>query len=101
VSADILAESFQGTRANPAYGLTWWLNEAGYTVVQRNKVWYPIPSTPVLPDLIPDLIRAMGHGKQRLYIIPSTDIVIVRFGESEETGWSDREFLRLVFGQGT
>ena len=98
VDADVLAESFMGTRANPAYGLTWWLNDVGYGVVQGAGVWYRVPSIPVLPTLIPDLIRAMGHGKQRLYVIPSRNLVIVRFGESEGMGWSDKEFLKLLLG---
>ncbi len=98
VDAEILAECFQGTTANPAYGLTWWLNEPGLTVVQQGDVWVNHSSTPVLPDLVPDLVRAMGHGKQRLYVIPSRSMVIVRFGESEATGWSDRVFLALLFG---
>lgn len=99
VNADVLAESLTGTAANPAYGLTWWLNKAGYGVVQSAGVWYPVRSTPVLPDLIPDLIRAMGHGAQRLYVIPSRNLVIVRFGESEGMGWSDKDFLQLLLGE--
>jgi CubicO group peptidase (beta-lactamase class C family) len=97
VDKDILAECFKGSGTNPSYGLTFWLNNSGI-IVRSNKTWTPIPYKPILPDSIPDLIMALGHGKQRLYIIPSKSMVIVRFGESENLFWQDREFLTLILG---
>jgi CubicO group peptidase (beta-lactamase class C family) len=54
-------ECFQGSAANPRYGLGWWL------------------STPNAP---PDLIYASGAAGQAMYIVPSTQTVIVHFGNS-------------------
>jgi hypothetical protein len=41
---------------------------------------------------------AAGAGNQRLYIIPSKDLVVVRYGNFGS--YDDREFLgRLIFGK--
>jgi hypothetical protein len=45
-----------------------------------------------LPD---DLVAACGAGKQRLYVIPSRKLVIVRQGALGQ-GFSDMEFLSLL-----
>jgi CubicO group peptidase (beta-lactamase class C family) len=54
-----LAECFVGSGANPRYGLAWWLS--------------PLPARP-------DIVYASGAGGQALYLIPSEDAVVVRFG---------------------
>ena len=90
---------FIGHKANPAYGIGFWLNTP-----------LPHPSTQSILDLQPaidgdqiypggpkDIYTAIGSGKQRLYIIPSLDLVIVRFGH--ENPFSDGDFLsRLLTG---
>lgn len=53
------AECFAGSSANPRYGLGWWL---------------AFPKMPV------DLAYASGSGGQGLYLIPSEQILAVRFG---------------------
>jgi hypothetical protein len=43
---------------------------------------------------ISDLFMAAGAGNQRLYVIRSLDMVIVRQGAFG--GWDDREFLEIL-----
>jgi CubicO group peptidase (beta-lactamase class C family) len=109
VPADALEGCFQGTAANPAYGLTWWLNRP----VPRDKL-RTIPQLWAASDvvtrgerLVPDLVFAAGAGKQRLYVSRALKLVAVRQAEGiraalaggERSGFSDAEFLaRLVFG---
>jgi hypothetical protein len=46
-----------------------------------------------------DLLMAAGLFNQRLYVIPSREMVVVRFGRADAT-WSDAEFLaRLLDGR--
>ncbi len=93
------AQLFVGHTANPAYGLGFWLNAPQHS-----------PRHQPMSDLLPamdgeqlysggprDLVCAMGTGKQRLYIIPSLQLVIVRFSDSAP--FSDGDFLsRLLTG---
>jgi CubicO group peptidase (beta-lactamase class C family) len=90
---------FQGHAANPAYGLGFWLNapqppDARQPIVDLQPA---IDGDQLYPGGPPDLIAAIGTGKQRLYVIPSLRLVIVRFGH--DAPFSDGDFLsRLLTG---
>ena len=45
----------------------------------------------------PDLVAAIGSGYQRLFVIPSMDLVVVRQGV--DATFRDGEFLRLLLGR--
>ena len=69
------AECFQGTNANPRYGLGWWLAPAG------------------MPR---DLFYASGSGGQAMYVVPSENLVTVRFGSGGS--FNHETFLKRLFG---
>lgn len=75
VSEKLLADCFQGTKAHPTYGLTFWLNASD----ERPR----------------DLVMAAGAGKQKLYMVPSQRLLIVQFAEAPRR-FQERELLRLV-----
>lgn len=104
VDAAAFAQLFRGSAANPAYGLTWWL-----------------PAAPKVPDFVTastdvgrnaaslprDLVYAAGFGDQRLFVIPSLRLTIVRQASLDlaslrpgavrsKPGWSDAQFLGLL-----
>lgn len=97
VSAAHLAECFQGTTANPNYGLTFWLNKK----IQRQEPDEPtddetdgLQPKPLNGEAGPvDLILAAGALGQRCYIIPSLELVVIRQGFSRRNEYDDREFL--------
>jgi CubicO group peptidase (beta-lactamase class C family) len=98
VRQDLL--QFAGSKANPGYGFTAWLNQPG----GRSSSGRGATSNPgdkggwIYPAGLPDIYMAAGAGGQRLYIIPSRRTVIVRFGQSPS--FIDREFLaRLLASQ--
>jgi CubicO group peptidase (beta-lactamase class C family) len=70
--------------ANSRYGLGWWRNPG-----PELEDHAPLPGIPA------DLVLAAGAGDQRLYVVPSTGLVVVRFGEEER--FEDREFLACFF----
>ena len=90
IPGDKLKQCFVGSEANPAYGLNWWLlgKRAGTAKQLASR---RIPA---------DTVAAMGAGKQRLYVIPSRNMVVVR--QAEATKFDDGEFLqRLLYGKAT
>lgn len=104
----LLDELSKGSKANPNYGVTFWLNrshngqanvvdttgrlrnimgdeDVGTTAISKNGIDKQIAN---------DLYMAAGAANQRLYIIPSLDMVIVRQGRM--TKFDDRKFLSLL-----
>jgi CubicO group peptidase (beta-lactamase class C family) len=71
---ELLEQCFKGSKANPAYGLTFWLGTGN--------------------GAPKDLVMAAGKGKQKLYIIPSLDLMVLQFADAK--GYQEREFLSRV-----
>jgi CubicO group peptidase (beta-lactamase class C family) len=63
---------------NPSYGYLWWLN---------GQEAYMIPSLqfqfdgPMMPNAPADLFAALGKNDQKIYVVPSLDMVVVRQGD--------------------
>ena len=91
---------FTGYEANPAYGLSFWLNrpEPSSREQRLTDLLPAIDGDQLYPGGPRDIYAAEGTSKQRLYIIPSLDLVIVRFGW--DSAFSDGDFLsRLLTGR--
>ena len=100
LSGTALAPLFVGHAANPAYGLGFWLNRPPPDpLTQPIKVLQlAIDGDQLYPGGPRDLVAAIGSGHQMLYMIPSRDLVIVRFSDGER--FSDGDFLsRLLTGR--
>jgi len=99
VSRSLIAELVKGSKTNPAYGISFWLNHAGS--LPRGRTMSvgdgDEPGQFGLVDGFLDLFMAAGAGKQRLYIIPSLDMVVVRQGQ--RSAFNDNEFLSLLLGK--
>lgn len=112
---ELLAQCFAPSKANPAYGLTWWLpgnaaaagGDAGEADMPlRDRVRQRALRAEVsgrIVDATGKDVRvwmAAGLGKQRLYVLPDHDLVIVRFAENSAEGrqFKDAEFLERVLG---
>ena len=104
VPANLLAQAFTGSSANPSYGLTFWLNrqapnsheidyEKELDLKWQRAHWGGICICRAAPS---DMVVALGSNYQRLFIIPSMNALIVRQGNSAK--FSDAYFLRLVLG---
>lgn len=62
---------------NPAYGYLWWLNGKTTYIQPGLSISFSGKLIPNAPD---DLLAALGKNDQKLYIIPSKDMVVVRQG---------------------
>jgi CubicO group peptidase (beta-lactamase class C family) len=64
---------------NPAYGYLWWLN--GKTSYLNPGIQFPINGS-LIPNAPSDLYCALGKNDQKIYVVPSTGMVVVRQGNS-------------------
>ncbi len=64
---------------NPSYGYLWWLNgKTNFMIPGEQTVYqgYLVPNAPI------DMYAAMGANDQRIYVIPSKKMVIIRMGNA-------------------
>lgn len=97
----------RGSRANQAFGLCLWLNKGARSPAARDPDIEDMLEEPwqkqnwrgacIASDAPADLYAAVGSAYNRLYVIPSLDVVIVRQGQNAK--FSDAEFLRLILRQ--
>jgi CubicO group peptidase (beta-lactamase class C family) len=63
---------------NPSYGLLWWLNgEPSHELPGDDP--QPVEG-PIIPSAPFDLVAALGTNDQKIYVVPSLDLVITRQG---------------------
>jgi len=95
-----------GTESNRMYALGFWLNrgaggvgareidvEAALGREQSAEFWREGCLSRLAPA---DLLAMIGTRGQRVYVVPSRDLVVIRLGDGR--GFSDAEFLRRLFG---
>ncbi len=66
---------------NPSYGYLWWLNGKGSYMVPGGQTVYP---TNLVPDAPSDMYAAMGAEDQRIYVVPSKNMVVIRMGNASD-----------------
>ncbi|MEM9018559.1 MAG: serine hydrolase [Verrucomicrobiota bacterium] len=106
VRTDNLAECFVGTGINPSFGLCFWLN--GYAGergarevdVEEDLELDPMPEDwrgAILCENAPrDLVVSLGSTFQRLYLVPSMDLVVIHHGKPGHE-FRDFDFLEILF----
>ncbi len=102
VPAAILADCFKPSTAQPAYGMTWWLlgkSDESSTEAANGRNLAPKTKRLIEENrkrnfqFPAETVAAMGKGKNRCYVIPSLEMVVVRMGDSQGREFSDSEFL--------
>ncbi len=64
---------------NKSYGYLWWLNgEESYMGTNTQEI---IPGS-LIPNAPDDLFAALGANDQKIYVVPSKSLVVIRTGES-------------------
>jgi hypothetical protein len=105
VSPESFAQVTRGSAANRAFSLGWWNNraapggrefdfEAMLAPNWRRQDWN---NACICRDAPADLLVCIGSAYQRLYAIPSLNLIAVRHGNGAK--FSDATFLRLLLGR--
>jgi CubicO group peptidase (beta-lactamase class C family) len=100
-----LAQCWQGSSANRAFSIGWWNNRTAPGGREFDFEDMLVPKWPrqswggavLCRDAPSDLVACIGSGYQRLYVIPSLGLVVVR--QSSGGRFSDARFLRLLLGK--
>lgn len=100
LDAGALGACFEGTAANPGYGLAWWLLRPGLVPPGPNAGVSDAQGDALRNE---DVAMAAGAGNQRLYLLRRRGLVVVRQASGtldalrgRGAQWSDREFLETL-----
>jgi CubicO group peptidase (beta-lactamase class C family) len=78
VNQAFFEESINTSQAiNPSYGYFWWLNGKSSAMLPGSQTVYPGTLVPNAPA---DMYAAMGAEDQRIYVVPSKKMVVIRMG---------------------
>jgi CubicO group peptidase (beta-lactamase class C family) len=105
ISPNSLEQCWRGTAANRAFSLGWWNNRAAPDGREfdfermlipkwQNQDWRDACLCRIAPG---DLVACIGSEGQRLYVIPSLQLIVVR--QANGGSFSDAHFLRLLLGR--
>ncbi len=107
ISPSLLSQCFRGSSANCAFGMGFWNNAmaaspSGHELDVEDMLepkWYRQNwrYACLCRDAPTDLVASIGSGYQRLFVIPSMQLVVVRQGNFGRI--SDGQFLRLLLGR--
>lgn len=66
---------------NKSYGYLWWLNgKSSYHLPQTQQEF----SGKLIPNAPKDMVAALGKNDQKIYVVPSKKLVIIRMGKSAD-----------------
>jgi len=105
ISSSSLEQCWRGSPANRVFSLGWWNNRAAPNGREFDFEQMLTPKWPaqnwsracICRDAPRDLVACIGSRYQRLFVIPSLQVIVVRNGNGRS--FSDAQFLRLLLGR--
>jgi CubicO group peptidase (beta-lactamase class C family) len=82
VSENFLTEATNTSQnINEAYGYLWWLNGKSSYHLPQNQLEFPGELIPNAPQ---DMYAALGKNDQKIYVVPSKKLVVIRMGDAAD-----------------
>ncbi|MEP3836307.1 MAG: serine hydrolase [Algibacter sp.] len=82
ISPEFLTEAANTSQnINKSYGYLWWLNGKDSYHLPQSQLEF---NGKLIPNAPNDMYAALGKNDQKIYIIPSKDLVIIRMGEAAD-----------------
>lgn len=78
----ITAATSTSQNLNNSYGYLWWLNGKSSYRLPNSQLEFNEKLIPNAPD---DMFCALGKNDQKIYIVPSRELVIIRMGEAADS----------------
>jgi CubicO group peptidase (beta-lactamase class C family) len=66
---------------NKAYGYLWWLNGKESFHLPQSQLQF---NGPLIPSAPADMYMALGKNDQKIYVVPSKKMIIIRMGEAAD-----------------
>jgi len=66
---------------NLGYGYLWWLNGKASYHLPQSQITFPGSVIPTAPN---DMFMALGKNDQKIYVVPSKNMVIIRMGDAAD-----------------
>jgi CubicO group peptidase (beta-lactamase class C family) len=83
VNEGFFSESIQSSQPiNPSYGFMWWLNGKASFIPPGSQT---VRTGPLIPNAPSDTYAALGADDQKIYVVPSRKMVVIRMGEAAES----------------
>ena len=79
---------------NLSYGYLWWLNGKASTMIPTSQHVFP---TKLIPNAPNDMFCALGKNDQKIYVVPSQNMVIIRMGGAAYEGDAVTAYDTLVW----
>lgn len=82
ISESFLTDATNASQSkNKAYGYLWWLNGKSSYRLPQSQFEFQGALVPNAPD---DMYCALGKDDQKIYIVPSKNLVVIRMGEAAD-----------------
>lgn len=82
----LLAATTTSQQINKSYGYLWWINGEESYHMPQTQVQFP---GSLIPDEPADMYMALGKNDQKIYVIPSKKMVVIRMGDAaDEEEWA-------------
>ena len=82
----LLAATTTSQQINKSYGYLWWINGEESYHMPQTQVQFP---GSLIPDGPADMYMALGKNDQKIYVIPSKKMVVIRMGDAaDEEEWA-------------